>query len=388
MSDIDRIQKAILEENLDGWLFFHFRGRDPLTMRILGLSPGAISTRPAYYFVPAHGTPRKIVHVIEPGVFEGLPGDTTVYSTRLELLDALGALPRGRVAVQFSEELPIVSFLDLGTARTLESKGLELHSSASLIQRTVGILDEAGFASHERAAAHLYEIVDVVWRRVRESFSAGRPLTEGEVQGWISAEIDSRDLVADHGAIVACAAHSGDPHYEPPAGGGSRLTGGEVLQLDLWAKERGPASIYADISWVAFLGEKPPEEVAGSFSKLCAARDRGVSLVNERLAEGAPVSGYEVDEAVRAVLIEAGFADAIRHRTGHSIDTEDHGSGVNLDSVEFPDHRLIIDGACFSIEPGIYFASWGLRTEINLYIRNGRAHVSGGSPQQELLTFS
>ncbi len=388
MTDLSIIQKAIVEEDLDGWLFFHFRGRDPILMRVLSLSAAAISTRPAYYFIPAEGTPRKIVHTIESSVFDGLPGERAVYSTREELLQALATVPKGKIAVQYSEELPIISFLDYGTARLLESIGFELTSSGSLIQRTVGVLDKDGIESHERAAGHLYAIVDRVWERIRESFRSSAPPSEGEVQSWIVSELTSRGLTADHAPIVASGRHSSDPHFEPPADGGARLSAGEVLQLDLWAKERAPGAIYADISWVGFLADDPDDEVASAFTKLAAARDRGVALVSERLAANRPVTGYEIDAAVRKVLIDDGFGAAIRHRTGHGIDTEDHGSGVNLDSVEFPDHRRIIEGACFSIEPGIYLADWGLRTEIDVYVRDAKAVISGGKPQDRLLTFS
>ncbi len=388
MIPLETMQEAIVEENLDGWLFFHFRGRDPVTMRILDLSSSAISTRPAYYLVPASGTPVKIVHTIEQGVFDALPGERIIYATRTELLEALSAQPKGRVAVQFSQELPIVSYLDLGTARTLESLGFTLESSGSLIQRTVGVLDEGGIASHERASAHLLEIVDNTWNRIRRLFVDGGTTTEGEVQTWITDEFAARGLYTDHPPIVACGPHAGDPHYEPPAGGGAVLKSGEVLQLDLWAKEQQPGAIYGDISWLGCLGEHPDPEVQKAFEVLVRSRDTGLALVTERIAQGTPVTGFEVDETVRQVLIEGGYGDAIRHRTGHGIDTEDHGSGVNLDSVEFPDHRRIIEGSCFSIEPGIYRTDWGLRTEINVYVHNGEAIVSGGRKQTQLLSFS
>ena len=388
MISLESMQKAIVEENLDGWLFFHFRGRDPVTMRILGLSITAISTRPAYYLVPAVGRPVKIVHTIEQTVFDELPGERIVYATRTELLEALSAQPKGRVAVQFSQELPIVSYLDLGTARTLESLGFTLESSGSLIQRTVGVLDEAGIASHERASTHLLEIVDNTWNRVRELFEEGRTATEGEIQAWITDEFAARGLYTDHPPIVACGPHAGDPHYEPPADGGAVLKAGEVLQLDLWAKEQEPGAIYGDISWLGCLAEGPNPEVQKAFEVLIRSRDRGLELVTERFQQSRPVTGFEVDQAVRQVLIENGYGDAIRHRTGHGIDTEDHGSGVNLDSVEFPDHRRIIEGSCFSIEPGIYRRDWGLRTEINVYIHKGEAIVSGGRKQARLLSFS
>ena len=356
-------------------------------MRILGLRSESISTRPAYYLVPSNGPPIKIVHTIEQSVFDSLPGEPTVYSTRSELLDALRTLPKGTYAAQYSEELPIISFLDYGTARVLEAMGLRLVSSGGLIQRTVGVLDETGIASHERASVHLHQVVEVVWKRICDSFRDRSPIDEASVQRWIVDELESRGLTADHPPIVGCGPHSGDPHYEPPAEGSAPLTAGEVLQLDLWAKERKPGAIYADISWVGVLAQRPAPDVEQAFATLMGARDRGVELVTERSARSEVITGFEVDAAVREVLIAGGFENAIRHRTGHGIDTEDHGSGVNLDSVEFPDHRSIIEGSCFSIEPGIYLPNWGLRTEINVYIRHGRAVISGAEPQRRLLSF-
>ncbi len=382
------MQRAIAEEDLDGWLFFHFRGRDALCMRVLGLARESISTRPSYYFVPRQGEPIKIVHSIESTVFDALPGRRSIYASREELLRLVRGLPKGKVAVQYSEELPIVSFLDLGTARLLERSGLTLVSSAGLIQRTIGVLDEAGIASHERASRALYEIVDTTWQRIRSSFATNTAVREDEVQAWIMEEFARRGLFTDHAPIIAAGIHSANPHFEPLSGAGAQLRRGEVLEIDLWAKEKGEGAIYGDISWVGVLDAEPEGSIADAFEILVSARDRGFALIRERCAEGMRITGAEVDSAVRAVLIEHGFEAALRHRTGHGIDTEDHGSGVNLDSVEFPDSRPLIEGSCFSIEPGIYLPSYGLRTEIDVYIRGGAPRISGGTPQARLLDLS
>ena len=379
------MQRAIAEEHLDGWLFFHFRGRDPLCIRILDLPQKSISTRPAFYLVPVSGEPRKIVHAIEPDVFDNLPGRREIYSSHERLLQLLASLPKGGVAVQYSEELPIVSFLDLGTARLLEGAGFSLVSSAALIQRTIGVLDKAGIDSHERACRALHEIVGIVWARCSTLLAGGKGAREDEVQTWIMEEFAVRGLQTDHPPIVAAGIDTSDPHFEPVEGNGALLRPGELLEIDLWAKEKAPGSIYGDISWIGFAGPNPPAEIQRAFQVLIGARDAGYRFIEEQFRAGEPVTGAQVDRVVRKVLIDAGFESALRHRTGHGIDVEDHGSGVNLDSVEFPDERFLIEGSCFSIEPGIYLPSYGLRTEMNVYIHGGRPHISGGTPQDRLL---
>jgi len=384
MIDLARFQSAIRDEGLDGWLFVNFRQRDPLTNHLLGLSTEGIATRPWYYLVPAGGEPLKIVHAIEAGALDSLPGRRELYASRAELLSILSRAPKGRFAAQYSRELPIVSFLDHGTALLLEASGFTLAPSDGLIQRTIGLIDAAGAASHERAAHHLYEIVDLVWKRVVRKMAEGSRPTEGAVQSWILAEFETRGLVFDHAPIVGSGLHSSDPHYEP-RGGGSPLSPGEVLQLDLWAKESATGSVYADISWVGFLAPSPTEEVRTVFDAVRRARDRAVSFIRERRAAGKSVSGAEVDAETRAVLVASGYARGIKHRTGHGIDRELHGYGVNLDSVEFPDNRPIIEGSCFSVEPGLYLGDFGMRSEIDVYLLDSELRVSGGIPQAELL---
>jgi len=387
MIDQTRFQSAIRDEGLDGWLFVNFRQRDPLTSHLLGLSTEGIATRPWYYLIPARGEPLKIVHAIEAGALDGLPGRRELYASRAELLSILAHAPKGRVAAQYSQELPIVSFLDHGTALLLEASGFTLVSSAGLIQRTIGLIDSHGAASHERAARHLYEIIDLVWKRIDRTMAERTRPTEGAVQSWILAEFEARSLVSDHSPIVGSGPHSSDPHYEP-RGGGSSLVPGEVLQLDIWAKENAPDSVYADISWAGFLAPEATEEVRSVFDAVRRARDRAVSFIRERRAAEKSVTGAEVDAEARAILVGSGYARGIKHRTGHGIDRELHGYGVNLDSVEFPDNRSIIEGSCFSVEPGLYLGDFGLRSEIDVYLLDSELRISGGTPQTELLLLS
>lgn len=385
MISIRRAQEAIRREGIDGWLFFGFFHRDRLADRLLDLPPGAVNTRPWYYLVPADGEPTKIVHAVESNALSHLPGRSFRYGSREELIAALHPLA-GTVAAQFSPDLPVISYLDHGTATFLETLGFRLVSAAALIQRTVGVLDAEGIASHCRAATHLYEIVEDTWTRVSAKLGRGVDLTEGQVQGWMVEQFRKRGLETNHPPIVACGPHAGDPHYAP-AGAGSPLIPGEVLLLDLWAREPAPESIFADITWTGVLDTRVPDPVQAAFEAVRDARDRGVAYIRECLAAGEDVEGCAVDVQVREVLTRRGYGEYLRHRTGHGIDTDDHGSGVNLDCVEFPDHRILLEGSCFSIEPGVYLPEFGIRSEIDVYIHDGEAVVSGKAPQSRLLTF-
>ncbi len=379
-----RIREAIRGESLDGWLFWNFHHRDPLADELLGVPADRTNSRPWLYAVGADGEPYRLVHAIERGVLDGLPGRKAVYASREEFLAALRPLASKRWGAHISERLPIVSFMDAGTAAALTGAGLALVSAAPLIQRLKGLLDERGIESHERAARGLYAIVRDVWTAIDEAYRSGTAIGEGDVRRAILEGMANRALVTDHPPIVAAAAHAGDPHYDF-SGDGSVFRKGDVIQLDLWAKENAPDSIYADISWVGVFGESAAAEVAAAFAAVTEARDLAVSFIDRELSAGRRPSGAAVDAAVRASLIAAGYGAALRHRTGHGIDTECHGSGANLDSVEFPDDRTLLDGACFSVEPGLYFEGFGVRTEIDAYVRAGRTTVSGGERQTALL---
>lgn len=382
---IERIREAIRPEGLDGWLFHNFRHRDPLSDGILGLDPKAVSTRRWFYALPLEGEPLKLVHSIERGILDSLPGQTLVYASQEELRALLSARLSGAWAAHYSENLPVISYLDAGTRDFLSSCGISCRGADVAIQRLRGLLDAGGEASHREAASALYRIVEDCWRGIRSVFSSGSRLAEGRIRDWILSAMAARGLETDHPPIVAAGASSGDPHYDF-ADSGRMLKRGDVIQLDLWARKTVPGSIWADISWVGIYDNAVPPSLGRRAEIVFAARDRALAFLEGRLSSEDAVRGLDVDAAVRAFLAEKGCADALRHRTGHGIDTECHGSGVNLDSVEFPDARFILEGSCFSVEPGIYFAEYGLRTEINVLVRGMRPIVTGGEPQTSLLS--
>ena len=384
---ITALGEAVRREGFDGWLFFGFQHRDPLAEELLQLSSTRVNTRRWFYLLaPELEQSIKICHQIESAALDSLPGSRILYSSQDELLSILGQFNGRRLAVQYSPELPIFSYLDHGTAKLLTDAGIELYSSGNLIQAVKGVLDSDGIASHCRAADHLDEIVTLVVERLRRNWGRRKTsLYEGEVQGWILEEFSRRRLVCDHPPIVASGQRSSDPHYAP-LDHGFEIMPEEILQLDLWAKEEGPAGIYADISRVFYTGAVVPDNVQANFTVLSRARDGVLQFLNNELPNR-KVFGYEADAVCRKILGEAELGRYIRHRTGHGIDTLPHGYGVNLDSVEFPDARPFMEGSCFSIEPGLYLEDYGIRTEINAYIRSARAVVSGGTPQNEIVTL-
>jgi Xaa-Pro aminopeptidase len=392
-SKIAEIQKAVREEGLDGWLFCNFRHRDRLADEILLRPASLTNSRYWFYAVPAAGEggtfqePLALVHAIEADHLEGLPGTVQTYVSRADLLQALAPLSGKRWAVHVSEHISAVSFLEAGMYTSLAGAGLVLVSAEGLIQRLKGLLDAEGVASHERAAGALYGIVETVWDFVRSSYGGGKTVYEGDLRQIMEDEFVRLGLVRDHPPLAAAGVHSANPHYDF-SGSGAPLREGDVVQLDLWAKESSPAAIYADISWAGVYGKAAAPEAEKTFADLAAVREQTITFIEEALAANKPLSGAEVDARCRSLLNAAGYGGAVKHRTGHGIDTEVHGSGVNIDSVEFADSRLLLEGSCFSLEPGIYLDRWGFRTEIDVYIAGGKPRISGPGAEKTGRQFS
>jgi Xaa-Pro aminopeptidase len=380
--ELSRIQEAIRAEKLDGWLFCNFHHRDKLSDAILHLDTSVTNSRYWIYAVPAKGEALGIVHKVEPRQLDTLPGKKTFYMSREEFIAALKTLAGRRWGVHISPTLPAVSFLDEGTAATFRSAGLVLESAEGLVQRFKGLLDGEGIASHERAAAILYDTVELVWDAAKKAYADKRPLYEGELQRLLMGNLEQRGLITDHPAIVAAGANAGNPHYNFTDGQGALIREGDVVQFDLWAKEKNPGAIIADISWVGVYAPAAEAGVQKAFADLIDAREGAYHFIEEEFEHGCIPTGAMVDKTTRDILISRGYGAALKHRTGHGIDTECHGSGVNIDSVEFPDSRLLLEGSCFSLEPGIYFSDFGLRTEIDVYIHGNRPVISLGERRQ------
>jgi len=391
---VPAIQEALAEAGVDGWLFACFQGNDPISLDLLGLGGDHLVTRRCYYLVPREGAPRKLVHRLEPAMLDHLPGETREYLTWKEhargLRELLGTGGRPTaLAAQYSPEgaVPTVSRLDAGTAELLRGAGAELVTSADLVQRFAATWSDEQLAGHRRANEHLHAIVREAFRRVGEAIAGGRDIDEYAVQRFILERFEAEGLWTESPPIVGVNAHSADPHYQPSAERTSPIVQGDFLLIDLWAKEKRPASVYADITWCGVCASAPAERQAEVFGVVAAARDAALALVESRWPD-AEVRGFEVDDAARGVIRDAGFADFFIHRTGHSIHVSDHGPGANMDNLETHDTRRLLPGTGFSIEPGVYLpGDFGVRSEIDVALTPDAVEVTGGEPQRELLTL-
>jgi Xaa-Pro aminopeptidase len=383
--DISAIQKTLAMETVDGWLLYDFHGSNPIATALAGLT-GQHTTRRWYYFIPATGAPRKLVHAIEPFVLDGLPGEKTAYAGRRQLEQGVGDLLRGSkvVAMEYSPEcaIPYLSRVDAGTIDFVRRHGVRVVSSGDLVGRFEAAWDDEAIATHRTASDKLYRIKDRTFEYVGAKLSAGDALTEYEVQQQMVAWFGEERLVADAPPIVAAQENAGNPHYAPTREKSRAVRANELLLLDLWGKEDRRGAVYADITWTGFAGEAP-EPIAKAFATIVAGRDAAVTTVQTAVAAGVPVHGWEVDRATRDVITAAGYGQYFIHRTGHSLGEEVHGNGVHMDDYETHDDRRLVRGTGFTIEPGIYTSTFGVRTEINMVVGDKSAEVTG--PCQQVL---
>ena len=390
--DIVGIQRALRSEQLDGWLLYDFHGSNPIASHLAGLDRGAhMTTRRWYYLIPAEGSPRGLVHAIERQNLDGLPGETTAYAGRQELESGLTALLAGvrRVAMEYSPDcaIPYLSRVDAGTAEAIRRRGVEIVSSGDLVQQFEAVWTTDQLATHRAASQALYRIKDRTFDAAAGAVRDGRHLTEYALQQEMVRWFDEEGLVSDSDPVVAVGPHAGNPHYLPSADSSAPITANAVLLLDLWGKLRDTGAVFADITWVGFTGRTPPEPVTRAFAAIVHARDRAVDVVVTAAATGREVRGWEVDRAARDVLEQAGYGREILHRTGHSLGETVHGNGVHLDDYETHDERRIIPGAGFTVEPGLYFETFGVRTEINVF-RDDRSAQVTGPRQMEIVTLT
>mgnify|MGYP005841824647 FL=1 len=388
--ELAAIQKALRQEGLDGWLLCDFRNRDALAYRVLGLDFAKVTTRRWYYYIPARGSPKKIVSVVERARLDGLPGSTRLYLSWRELHRALRAAlgEKRRIALQYSPKnnVPYVSIVDAGTVELLRSFGHKIVSSADLVQRFVSLIGEEGYRSHKRAA----EIVDAIrkeaFEEIRRAVQDGTGATELDVQRFILRRFEERGLTTDSPPMVGTNEHPADPHFDLTPENSRPFRRGDTVLIDLWAKRKEPGSIYYDSTWVGYVGEDPPREYVEIFEAVREARDAAVAFVRDRFRKGAPPRGWEVDDVARGVVERAGYGKRFLHRTGHSIGEETHGTGVNIDNLETRDERALMPGCCFSIEPGIYLEGrMAARTEIDVFIRPDGAVEVTGELQREIV---
>ena len=386
---LEAIQSALREHALDGWLFYDHHNRDPLGYRILGLAEGGHVPRRWYYFIPATGEPKKLVHRIESGKLDTLPGSKRAYSSWQELESELAAMLTGstRIAMQYSPRNAImyVSLVDAGTVEVLRSFGKEIVSSADLVSQFEAVLTEAQIATHFVAQQRLDAVLKAGWKRMGELARAGGT-DEFTIVNYMKEALERDGLITEHGPNVSCGPNSADSHYEPTAASSRPIRSGDFVLIDIWAKlANDPKAVWYDITWTGVVDREPTEREKLVFTTVRDARDAAIRTVQEAFAANQPISGWQADDAARNVIRAAGFGEWFTHRTGHNIATELHGNGAHLDNLETHDERLILPHTCFSVEPGIYFpGEFGVRSEVNMMTYPGKAVVTGPM-QRELV---
>jgi Xaa-Pro dipeptidase len=378
---IAEIQLQLREAKLDGWLFFDHHQRDPLAYRILGLGPKGHVSRRWYFFIPANGEPRGMVHRIESKMLDELPGEKIPYSTWHEQAAGIGKLLGGarRIAMQYSPDcaIPCVSLVDAGTIELVRATGVEIVTSAELVQHFEAKLDDAARESHFEAGRRVDPIRKAAFELIREKLRSGAGTSEMEVHDFVQAQFAVNGLMTESGPIVGVNAHAGDPHYEPSPSTSAPIRRDDFVLLDMWAKLDQPGSVYYDITWTGFCGPEAPDKIREVFEIVRDGRNAGIQAVKSAISEQRTIRGFEVDDATRAYIRSRGYANAFVHRTGHSIGQEIHGSGANMDNFETHDERRIVPGLCFSIEPGIYLDAFGVRSEIDMFVDETSASVTG-----------
>jgi len=391
--DVAAVQSALRTDGLDGWLLYDFRGINPIAADITAVhrQGGHLATRRWYYLIPAHGEPRALVHKIEKSSLAHLPGTTTQYAGR-DLLEAgLKQLLHGmtRIAMEYSPgcAIPYISRIDAGTLELVRQSGVDVVSSGDLIQRFSAVWSADRIASHQRASEKLYRVKDRAFEAAARRLRDGISTTEYDIQQLMAGWFRDEGLVTDSDPNVSAADNSGNPHYLPTADAHRTIRSDEILLLDLWGKLSDPGAVFADITWMGYTGRAVPQRFADAFAAVAAARDAGIALVRQAARAGRELHGWEVDRAASSVLKERGYGGQILHRTGHSLGETVHGDGVNMDDYETHDDRRLLAGTGFTIEPGVYFTDFGVRTEINMVVGPDDATVTGPI-QTEILSLT
>ena len=381
--DVAAIAAELRSRNIDGWLLYDFRGLNPIAagMTGAGLQGGHLATRRWFYLIPAEGAPRGLVHKIESRALAHLPGSVEQYAGREQLDAGLRRLVGGlrSVAMEYSPKcaIPYVSRVDAGTVELVRQAGVEVVSSGDLIQRFSATWNDADVRAHQAASEKLHRIkdraFDEVARRVRDRVAT----TEFDIQQLMAGWFADERLITDSPPNVSVAENTGNPHYLPTLSSARPIEAGQLVLLDLWGKLDTPGAVYADITWVGYTGARTPDACTAAFAAVRDARDAAVALVRDSAASGRDLRGWQVDRVAASVLETRGYASWILHRTGHSLGTEVHGNGVNMDDYETHDDRRLLAGTGFTIEPGAYCPAFGVRTEINMIVFAQDAVVTG-----------
>jgi Xaa-Pro aminopeptidase len=391
--DIAKIQSLIRKKGIDGWLLFDFRGTNALAHEILGIPHSAHLTRRFYYFIPAEGAAVKVVSAIEAHNFAFLPGEEQKFSSHESLAGILGTLlKKGQaIAMEYSpmSAIPYLSRVDAGTVEFIRSFGVEVVSSGDLITLFNALWSDEQYQDNVPVARNLVSIVKASFNLIKEALLAGKTITEYDVQKYINDEFIRLDYLTDPPIIVGVNGNAANPHYAPSDTDFTEIKKGDFVLIDLWAKTKRPDAVWADITWCGYAGETIPEKYVKVFNVVKEARDAALALATERFAKGQTLLGFEIDDAARKVIVDAGYGEYFIHRTGHSITTELHGSGPHMDDYETRDDRVVFPATSFSIEPGIYLpGDFGVRLELDVFVHpDGRVEFTGGEKQDELIAI-
>ena len=380
--NLDTIQSALREANLDGWLFYDHHYRDPLAYHILGLPDGLNVTRRWFYFIPATGEPKKLVHRIESGRLDALPGETAVYSSWQELESGIATLLSGhtKIAMQYSPRNAImyIALVDAGTIELLRSLGKEIVTSANLVAQFEAVLTEAQIASHFAAGEKVDRVLAAGFEQIGNLTRNGGTTHEQAIVDFLQQGMTREGLVWDHGTNVSVGPHSADSHYHPSPETSAPIRSGDFVLIDIWARLNQPNSCYYDITWIGVVGRQPTEREQHIFTTVRDARDAACQRVLSAFAANESIAGWQADDASRAVIRNAGLGEFFTHRTGHNIGNTLHGSGAHLDNLETHDERWLLPNTCFSVEPGLYFpGEFGIRSEVNMIARPNKAEITG-----------
>jgi Xaa-Pro aminopeptidase len=391
--DLAAIQEALAGQQLDGWLLYDFRGSNPIARSVIGFDERQIGTRRWFYLIPRSGEPVAILHAIEPHALQGAPGRHVLYRSwrDLDTLLRTHLAGRARVAMEYSPgaAIPYVGRVDAGTVELVRAAGPEVVSSADLVQSFEARWTPEQKALHDRAGRGCHAAANAGFALIRERLAQGRRVSESEVQALIMQRFTDAGLASDHPCIVAVNDHASDPHFETGPGPDDReIRKGDLVLIDFWAKAADdPRAVYYDATWMGYCGREVPAKMREVWETVRGARDAAIDFVTASVAGRRTIHGYEVDDVARGHIEARGYGEYFLHRTGHSIGYMVHGNGVNIDNLETRDQRRIIPGVCFSIEPGVYLPEFGVRSEVDMYVGEGAAEVTG-EIQRELLLLA
>lgn len=390
MFDLDAIQTAIAEFEMDGWLLYDFRNSNVLAKRILDIPDEAMGSRRFFYFIPATGSPIKLVHRIEDNALDHLPGEKKIYLRWQELEAGVEQMVSGvsKLAMEYSPRNanPYISKVDAGTVELVRSFGVDVVDSGDLIQLFEATLDDEQWQMHLEVSKHTNSAFDVAWKFIADQVRATGSVDEVAVRQAIMNHFESHNMTTHHAPIVGVGENGGLPHYETGTGANTTIHQDDFVLVDLWAKFKRPRAVYSDLTRTGFVGTEVPEKYTKIFDIVAAARDAGIQCVKDAFAEGRELRGYEVDRATRKVIDDAGYGEFFTHRTGHNMAQETHGNGAHMDDLETHEERLVLPRTLFTIEPGIYLPEFGVRSEIDIFIdAEKNVHVTGGELQTEVV---